>query len=174
MQLIVTIVPLLLSSLATAVPLGKRSTATILSDISTISGYVTTLQSDAASYTGSLLQSLSLVVTVDNLESALTSATSAVTSSSAFDTADSTSITSAVSTLEPKVVALLTALDGISSTIASAGYTSTVLSALKTIKTDTDDLFVALQAKATTSDAATLTTLQSDVDSAFTTGESTF
>jgi len=113
MQLIVTIVPLLLSSLAAAIPLGKRSTSTILSDISTISGYVTTLQSDAASYTGGLLQSLSLVITVDELESALSSATSAITSASDFDAADSTSITSAVTTLEPKVVALLTALDGI-------------------------------------------------------------
>lgn len=109
-----TIIPFLLSaSLITAAPLSisKRTAATVLSDLSTISSDVKTLTTDAKAYTGSLIQSLALLVTVDDLESSLASATTDTTSSGAFSTADSASVTSAVTTLTPKIVTLLADLD---------------------------------------------------------------
>jgi hypothetical protein len=116
MQLISTILPLLLAStlsLALPVTKTKRSASTVLSDIATISSDVATLTSDAASYTGGLFQSLALAITVDNLESAITTATSDTTSSTAFSSTDSDSILAAITTLTPKIVTLLSDLDAI-------------------------------------------------------------
>lgn len=61
-----------------------------------------------------------------------------------------------------------------SSTIASAGYTSTVESALNTLTSDTNALFAAIEAKVDTDDAASLATLQASVDAAFATAVATF
>lgn len=58
--------------------------------------------------------------------------------------------------------------------IKSAGYSSLVLGALNTIYTNTDALFVALEAAADATDAATLVTLKATVDTAFTTAVGTF
>lgn len=58
--------------------------------------------------------------------------------------------------------------------MSSAGYTSTVLSALKTLGTDTDALFAAIEAKVDTTDAASLAMLQAEVDAAFATAVATF
>ncbi|KAH6698298.1 hydrophobic surface binding protein A [Leptodontidium sp. MPI-SDFR-AT-0119] len=177
MQLISAILPLLLSStlsLASPVTKTKRAVSTVLSDIATISSDVATLTSDAGSYTGGLFQSLALAITVDNLESAIKTATSDTTSSATFSSTDSDSILSAVTTLTPKIITLLSDLDGIASTIASAGYTSTVESALKTLTTDTDALFVALEAKVDSADAADLAQLQAEIDAAFATAVATF
>ena len=60
------------------------------------------------------------------------------------------------------------------SVISSSGYTSTVLSALKTLSSDTDALFAAIEAKVDSADAASLTPLQAKVDAAFTTAIATF
>lgn len=57
------------------------------------------------------------------------------------------------------------------SVVASAGFTSLVLSNLQELKSDADAFFVALEAKADSADAATITSLQATVDSAFTTSE---
>lgn len=112
MQLISTIIPLLLSSTITlAVPITKRDASTVLSDIASISSDVSSLTSDAVSYTGSLLQSLSLAITVDNLESSIKTATSDTTSSSAFTSAESDEILSAVTTLTPNIITLLSDLE---------------------------------------------------------------
>lgn len=102
---------LLLSSTVAALPLSKRSASTVLSDISSIASDVATLTSDATSYTGSLLQSLGLVVNVGSLKSAITTATSDTTAAGTFDSSDSSSITSAASALVPKIVTLLSDLD---------------------------------------------------------------
>lgn len=111
MQLTNTILLLLSSSLALALPISKRTAATVLSDISSISSDVATLTSDATAYTGSLLQSLALAITVDSLESAITTATSDATSSSTFTSAESDEILAAVTTLTPNIVTLLSDLD---------------------------------------------------------------
>jgi len=111
--------PIILSLLTftTSLPLQQRSATTLLSDISTISGYVSTLTSDATSYTGGLLQSLGLAITVDSLESSLTTATSDATSSSTFSSTDSDSILAAITTLTPNILTLLADLDAIVSFI---------------------------------------------------------
>lgn len=111
MQLTTSLLVLLTSTLTTSLPLTRRDATTVLSAISTISSDVATLTSDVTAYDGSLLQSLSLVIAVDNLKSAITTATSDTTASSAFDSTDSDSITSAISALVPNVVTLLTDLD---------------------------------------------------------------
>jgi len=146
----------------------------VLSDIASISSDVATLTSDAGSYTGGLFQSLALAITVDSLESAITTATSDTTSSATFSSADSDSILAAVTALTPNILTLLSDLDGIASTIASAGYTSTVESALGTLTTDTNALFAALEAKVDSADSASLSTLQAEVDAAFATAVATF
>jgi hypothetical protein len=54
---------------------------------------------------------LALAITVDSLESAITTATSDTTSSGTFSSADSDSILAAVTTLTPKILTLLSDLD---------------------------------------------------------------
>jgi hypothetical protein len=114
MQLISTVLPLLLAStLSSAIPVTKtkRSATTVLSDFASISSDVATLTTDAAAYTGTLLQSLGLAITVNSLESAITTATSDTTSSGTFSSTDSDSILAAATTLTPKIISLLSALD---------------------------------------------------------------
>lgn len=53
------------------------------------------------------------------------------------------------------------------STVASSGYTSDVLSALNTLKTDTDDFFTALEGTIDSSLTSTITADATTVDSAF-------
>ncbi len=114
MQLINSLLPLLVfTSFTTALPVTKtkRSATTVLSDIASISSDVATLTSDAVAYTGGLFQSLALAITVDSLESAITTATSDTTSSGTFSSTDSDSILAAVNTLTPKIITLLSDLD---------------------------------------------------------------
>jgi len=61
-----------------------------------------------------------------------------------------------------------------SSTIATAGFTSTVESALNTLTSDTNALFAAVEAKVDSGDAASLATLQASIDAAFATALATF
>jgi hypothetical protein len=114
MQFISTLLPLLLASTFTsAIPVSKtkRSASTVLSDIASISSDVATLTSDAVAYTGNIFQTIGLAITVNSLESAITTATSDTTSSGTFSSTDSDSILAAVTTLTPKIVTLLSDLD---------------------------------------------------------------
>jgi len=184
------------SSLSSALPVTKtkRSANTVLSDIASISSDVATLTSDAVAYTGGLFQSLALAITVDSLESAITTATSDTTSSGTFSSTDSDSILAAVTTLTPNIITLLSDLDAKvsfceellhcspknadsfhkASTISSAGYTSTVAGALKTLTTDTNALFAALEAALDAADSASISSLQASVDAAFATASAAF
>jgi hypothetical protein len=60
------------------------------------------------------------------------------------------------------------------STIASAGYTSTVASALTTLTTDTNALFAALEAALDSADSSSIATLQAEIDAAFATASAAF
>lgn len=60
------------------------------------------------------------------------------------------------------------------STISSAGYTSTVESALTTLTSETDALFAALEAQVDSADAASLASLQAQIDAAFATAVADF
>ncbi|KAE9377739.1 hypothetical protein N431DRAFT_461324 [Stipitochalara longipes BDJ] len=177
MQLTSTLLPLLLaSSFTSALPVtkSKRSATTVLSDIASISSDVATLTSDAVAYTGGLFQSLALAITVDSLESAITTATSDTTSSGTFSSTDSDSILAAVTSLTPNIITLLSDLDAKASTISSAGYTSTVAEALTTLTTDTNALFAALEAALDAADATSIAALQASVDAAFATASAAF
>ncbi|KAH8669588.1 hydrophobic surface binding protein A-domain-containing protein [Tricladium varicosporioides] len=169
MQLITTVITFLLASAFTvASPVHKkRDAAGVISGLKTLSSNVATLNSDALSYTGDLFQSITLAIHVNDLKTTIASTTTAATSSSAFSSTDSATITSAVSTLSPSITTLLGNLNAKASVVAGAGFTSTVLSALKDLTTATDALFAGLEAKATSTDAATLVTLQSVIDTAF-------
>ena len=102
---------LLLTSTVTAVPISKRTAATVLGDISTISSDVATLTSDTLTYTGSIIQSIGLATTVNNLNTHLTTTTRDTIASGTFNGADSASILSAVQALAPRIVTVLGDLD---------------------------------------------------------------
>jgi len=107
---------LLTSALTAALPtqnIQKRTAATVLTDINTISGYVAALTSAAKTYTGSRLQSFALALIVDNLEDSLTTATTDTTASAAFDSSDSDNILTAITVLTPNFVTLLDDLETI-------------------------------------------------------------
>ena len=107
---------LLTSGLTAALPtqnIQKRTAATVLTDINTISGYVAALTSAAKTYTGSRLQSFALALIVDNLEDSLTTATTDTTASAAFDSSDSDNILTAITVLTPNFVTLLDDLETI-------------------------------------------------------------
>ena len=107
---------LLTSALTAALPtqnIQKRTAATVLTDINTISGYVAALTSAAKTYTGSRLQSFALALIFDNLEDSLTTATTDTTASAAFDSSDSDNILTAITVLTPNFVTLLDDLETI-------------------------------------------------------------
>jgi hypothetical protein len=107
---------LLTSALTAALPtqnIQKRTAATVLTDINTISGYVAALTSAAKTYTGSRLPSFVLALVVDNLEDSLTTATTDTTASAAFDSSDSDNILTAITVLTPNFVTLLDDLETI-------------------------------------------------------------
>lgn len=182
MQLPTTALLTLLLTLTTALP-TKRAAATVLTNIFTIASDVKSLTASATAYTGALLESLTLAIAV---ESAITTATTDTTSSATFTAAESDSVLADVSSLAPSIVTLLgiwmlrcvpshvlVSKEGVkqikATMIATAGYTSTVESALMTLKTDADAFFAALEAYSDVADAPSLVTLQASVDAAFAT-----
>lgn len=106
-----TILPLALCAFLSAAPLQKRDAATVLSDISTISNAVATLDSEVNSYTGSSDQAMAVISSINSLENTLQTATSDTTSSSPFSESDSESIANAISSLTPNIVTLVSDLD---------------------------------------------------------------
>ena len=106
-----TILSLALCALASAAPLQKRDATTVLFDIATISGNVSTLTGEINSYSDSFTQSLALVNEVDSLSNSLKTATTDTSSSTAFSEADSESIANAISSLTPNIITLLSDLD---------------------------------------------------------------
>jgi len=111
MQFIKAIVPLFLAlTLTSAAPIEKRTTAALLTDIASISSDVATLTADALAFTGSLIQALELDITVDSLESSISSSKTAA-GTTAYSVADSASVLAAITTLAPKIVTLLADLD---------------------------------------------------------------
>src|SRR5205823_244438 len=112
MLLFNTIVTVLGLSAVCAAPLNKRDAATVLSDLSAIGTDVSTLDSDVNDFNGSILQAFPLQTAESNLVSAINTATSDTTSSSAFSTTDSTNIVNATEALTPLIVKVLNDLVG--------------------------------------------------------------
>ncbi|KAH8648697.1 hydrophobic surface binding protein A-domain-containing protein [Xylariales sp. PMI_506] len=148
---------------------SRRSASSIESDISTISSELTTLDSQIDSFDGGLLSALSLLVTFNDLQSDITTATSDVESTGALSDSDSATIYSNAEALTTQITSVLSDVEAKVSTVASSGYTSYVLEALSELKTDAANFFSALEAEVGSSYLAPIETLASTVDSAFTT-----
>ncbi len=116
MRLIPTIFSLLLTStVTTSLPLAHslttRDVINVLDDLTKISTSVSTLDSSAIAFAGSVAQVVALASTVSDLENAITTAVFDINSSSAFSSDDSASVLDAVNNLTPKLLALLSDLN---------------------------------------------------------------
>ncbi|PYH42953.1 cell wall mannoprotein 1 family protein [Aspergillus saccharolyticus JOP 1030-1] len=156
-----------LGLLAQAGPISRRDAATVLTDLQTIYTDVSTLKTDLSNWTGDLLAALGIVSDYNTVKSALDTAITDTTAASTFSTSESSSITSEVSTLSVLIVATLNEIIAKQSTAASAGVSSTLLSYVETLKTETDELGADLEAKATSTDQTTIASAIASVDAAF-------
>jgi len=163
-----TIVTALLGlSIATCTPIVQRVAATVLTDLATVGTDLATLTSAVESYTGGLTEALVIATDENTLDEAINQATTDTTAASSFSVSDSTSVVAAVASLTPEITTGLSDLASKESLFAASGLDSLVLSLLQTLQTDTDALGAALQAKAQSTDVATLETYQAEIDAAF-------
>ncbi|OKL62294.1 hypothetical protein UA08_02304 [Talaromyces atroroseus] len=142
----------------------KRS---VLTDLETVSNDISKLDSDITGWDGSLLTALPLLSDVSTLESDIKTATTDTEASSAFDDSDSASVTSEVESLQTLIATTLSDLVDKESEVAAIGFTSTVQSNLKTLESLANDLLIALEAKVTSTDATTVKTAATGIDSSF-------
>ncbi|PMD42304.1 hypothetical protein L207DRAFT_580970 [Hyaloscypha variabilis F] len=163
-----TIITALLGlTIATCTPIEQRSAATVLTDLATIGTDLSTLTAAVEAYTGGLTEALTIATDESTLDTAINQATTDATAASDFSTSDSTSVVAAVASLTPQITSGLSALTAKESLFAASDLASLVLSLLQTLQTDTDALGAALQAKAQSTDVATLETYQTEIDAAF-------
>lgn len=155
-----------LLGMASAAPV-KRSVAAIQSAVSTVSEQLNTLDTDVKVFTGSILQGLSLVGDVTTLESDITTATTDVTSTGALSAADSGSVYTSLTSLATLISTVLADVQSKASTVASAGFTSLVLGALKGLQSDADGFFTAIESTVDPSYASQVTALGTSVDTVF-------
>ncbi|KAF3763238.1 hypothetical protein M406DRAFT_356982 [Cryphonectria parasitica EP155] len=165
-----------LFSLAAARPHAhhKRTAAEIESSIASISTELTTFDNDINAFTGSLLQALALLTAYDSLDSAVTSATSDITSTGALDESDSATIYADVSSLTTQITTTLSDAVAKYSVVESAGYASDVCDALSSLYTDSDAFFEALETEIYSTYTSEVDTLQATSDAAFETTVSTY
>lgn len=153
-----------LLGLALGSPIDKRTPAEVEADIATVSSDLTSFNTAINAFTGSLIQALSLLISYNNLASAITTATSQVTSTGALSSADSATIYADVDSLTAQITDTLSdatakvratgfyrgantvpITDYASSlqvsVVASSGYTSTVCSALSTLSVSSRPLW---------------------------------
>jgi hypothetical protein len=98
---------LLSTSLVSSIPLVKRDTPQILTDISAIGGEVSSLTNDVTSYNGSSSQTERLLQHFEDLKNSISTTTSDVEAGGTFGQNDSTSISSAVTDVTSPVITLL-------------------------------------------------------------------
>jgi hypothetical protein len=121
MQLVSTLLPLLLASTFTsAIPVSgmTRSASTILSDFDSINSDIDSISSDVATFNkiavawnGNILGLAALCIILQKLEFDLTTTAYAIASSGTFNSTESKSILSSVTTTTPNIVTLLSDLD---------------------------------------------------------------
>ncbi|KAL1850762.1 hypothetical protein Daus18300_012770 [Diaporthe australafricana] len=156
-----------LFGLALSSPIDRRTAAQIETDIATVSSDLTSFNTAINAFTGSLLQALSLLTSYNTLASAITTATSEVTSTGALAAADSATIYTSVSSLTAQITDTLGDATAKYSVVNSAGYTSTVCSALTTLSTDSDAFFTALEGTISSAYTSQVDALQATVASGF-------
>ncbi|KAI3396070.1 hypothetical protein diail_487 [Diaporthe ilicicola] len=148
-------------------PVERRTAAEIEADIATASSDLTSFDTAINGFTGSLIQALSLLTSYNSLASAITTATSDVTSTGALAASDSATIYTAVSSLTDQITDTLSDATAKESVVASSGYTSSVCSALSTLSTDADAFFTALEGTIDSAYTSEVDALQSTVASGF-------
>lgn len=90
-----------------AAVLDKRTAAQVESDIATVAADLTSFANAIESFTGSLLQALSLLSAYNTLSSAVEAATAEVTSTGALASGDSATIYAAVDSLTAQITTTL-------------------------------------------------------------------
>jgi hypothetical protein len=101
---------LLSTSLVSSIPLVKRDTPQILTDISTIGSEVSALTNDVTSYNGSSSQTEPLLQHFEDLKNSISTTTSDIEAAGTLSQDDSTSISSAVTDVTSPVITLLVGL----------------------------------------------------------------
>jgi hypothetical protein len=107
MQLTSILNILLSTSLVSSVPLVRRDTPQILTDISAIGSEVSTLNNDVTSYNGPSSQTEPLLQHFEDLKNSISTTISDVEAAGIFSQDDSTSISSAVTDITSPVITLL-------------------------------------------------------------------
>ncbi|KAL1970821.1 hypothetical protein VTN77DRAFT_2655 [Rasamsonia byssochlamydoides] len=156
-------------NLATASPVAfsKRDAATVLADLSTLSNDLSTLDTAVEGFDGNILNALPIASDESTVENDIKQAISDTDASSAFSTSDSSSVTSAVTALEPSINKTISDLVAKKAEFTSAGVDSLVLQDLENLQNLTDTLSTSLQAKVTSSDASTIASGTTALDAAF-------
>jgi hypothetical protein len=84
-------------------PLVQRSAATVLTDLSTISSDLATLDTAVQAYAGGVNDALVIAQDENDLDTAINQATTDTKAASSFTVSESTSVVSAIATLTPKI-----------------------------------------------------------------------
>ncbi|KAG8162594.1 hypothetical protein KVR01_008359 [Diaporthe batatas] len=163
-----------LLGLALGSPVDKRTPAQVEADIADISSDLTSFNTAINAFTGSLIQALSLLTSYNNLASAITTATSQVTSTGALAAADSATIYADVQSLTAQITDTLGDATAKQSVVASSGYTSSVCDALSTLSADSDAFFTALEGTINSAYTSQVDALQATVASGFASTISTY
>ncbi|EIT78381.1 hypothetical protein AO1008_09224 [Aspergillus oryzae 100-8] len=150
------VLAVLLSVGASAIPFDKRDASAVLADFNTLSTDLSALGSAISSFDGTLNGALGVQQKEGQVETALKQTVSDVKASTAFSAADSTSVTNAVTGLEPSIVNVLNDLVSKKSGFDSVGVTSIVVSDLNSLHDLTGQLSTELQSKVTSGDASTI------------------
>ncbi|KAF8862307.1 hydrophobic surface binding protein-like protein A [Acephala macrosclerotiorum] len=152
---------------ASALTIGKRDAATILSDISTIDTNVNALTTAANNYNGGILAALPITSAESTLENSIKQGTTDAQATSQLSSADAQSIIAAINTLIPDIATSLTAVENKKADFASDGLTSIVLGDLNSLKNDTDAFADALIAIASADTETEAQSQKATIDSDF-------
>ncbi|KAH7356704.1 hydrophobic surface binding protein A-domain-containing protein [Rhexocercosporidium sp. MPI-PUGE-AT-0058] len=118
----------------TALTLGKRDTATILSDIAAIDSKVQALTTAANNYNGGLLAAIPIVTAQSSLEAAVDKGTTDAKATSQQTSAQSQSILAAIDAGIPNVQASISSIVAKKAQFAADGLTATVRTGLVNLK----------------------------------------
>ncbi|KAB8217486.1 hydrophobic surface binding protein A-domain-containing protein [Aspergillus novoparasiticus] len=161
------VLAVLLSVGASAIPFDKRDASAVLADFNTLSTDLSALGSAISSFDGTLNGALGVQQKEGEVETALKQTVSDVKASTAFSAADSTSVTNAVTGLEPNIVNVLNDLVSKKSGFDSVGVTSIVVSDLNSLHDLTGQLSTELQSKVTSGDASTISAEAARLDAEY-------
>ncbi|KAH7356705.1 hydrophobic surface binding protein A-domain-containing protein [Rhexocercosporidium sp. MPI-PUGE-AT-0058] len=152
---------------ASALTVGKRDAATILSDISTIDSNVKALTATFNNYNGGVFSAFPILGAESKLEDSIKQGTTDAKASSQQSSADSKSIIAAIDNLIPDIEASLAAAEKKRAQFAADNLTATVQKDLANLKAETDDFADALIAIASADTKAQGTAQKAKIDSDF-------